>query len=119
MASGIVHEVAGRRFAAEAPGLPGVMAYGETAAQAEMRAAVVALRVIVLRQDGADTSACVPTMALAVRASWGTIWRAGGVGRYVAVRGVACLAAAWLNTAAGCALSDPYAMASLAAGFSP
>jgi hypothetical protein len=120
MASEIVREVAGRRFAAQAPGLPRVMAYGETAAQAEMRAAVVALRVMVLQQDGADTSACVvPAMALAVRASRGTIWRADGVGRYVAVRGVACLAAAWLNTAAGCALSDPYAMASLAAGSLP
>jgi hypothetical protein len=95
------------------------MAYGETAAQAEMRAAVVALRVMVLQQDSADTSACVPVMALAVGASRGTIWRADGVGRYVAVRGVACLAAAWLNTASGCALNDPYAMASLAAGCLP
>jgi hypothetical protein len=69
MASEVVRKVAGRRFAAEAPGLPGVMAYGETAAQAQMRAAVVALRVTVLQESGADTSACVPTMASAVRSA--------------------------------------------------
>ena len=119
MASEVVREVAGRRFAAEAPGLPGVMAYGETAAQAQMRAAVVALQAMVLREDGANTSACVPATAPAVRSARGVVWRTGGVGRYVAVRGVACLAAAWPNTAAGCTLSDPYAMASLAAGFLP
>jgi hypothetical protein len=73
----------------------------------------------VLREGGADVSAYIPAMAQAVRSGRGVIWPAGGVGRYVAVRGVACLAAAWLNTAAGCALSDPYAMASLAARCGP
>jgi hypothetical protein len=107
MVSEVVRGVAGRRFAAEAPGLPGVIAYGEMAAEAQMRAAVVALRVMVLRKDGPGTSACVPAMAPAVWSARGVVWRTGSVGRYVAVRGVACLAAAWPNTAAGCALSDP------------
>jgi hypothetical protein len=66
MASEVVREVAGRRFAAEAPGLPGVIAYGETAWQAQMRAAVVALRAIVL--DGASDRA--PPGNGAVRSSW-------------------------------------------------
>jgi len=51
MANELAREVAGRRFAAEAPGLSGVMGYGETAEQAEMRAAVVALRVKVFGAD--------------------------------------------------------------------
>lgn len=120
MASEIVRKVAGRRFVADVPKLPGVIAYGETAAQAQMRAAVTALRVVVLRESGADPNGCVLGMGSAVRPSpKGAIWRSGGVGRYVAVRGVACLAAAWLNTAWGCALSEPYAMASLSAGCLP
>ena len=43
MASEVVRKVAGRRFAAEAPGLPGVMAYGETAAQAQFESVHFAL----------------------------------------------------------------------------
>jgi hypothetical protein len=55
MASKVVREGAGPRFVAEVPGLPGVIAIGETAWQAQMRAAVVALRAIVF--DGASDSA--------------------------------------------------------------
>jgi hypothetical protein len=49
-------EVAGR-FVAKVPGLPGVIAIGETAVQAQMRAAVVALRVQVFGVDGVDDRA--------------------------------------------------------------
>jgi hypothetical protein len=55
MASKVVREGAGPRFVAEVPGLPGVVAIGETARQAQMRAAVVALRAIVF--DGASDGA--------------------------------------------------------------
>jgi len=55
MASKVVREGAGPRFVAEVPGLPGVIAIGETAWQAQMRAAVVALRAIVF--DGASDRA--------------------------------------------------------------
>jgi hypothetical protein len=108
----LVRMIARRRFVAEVPELPGVIAYGETPAQAQMRAAVTALRVV----GGADMSASVPAMALAAGPNQGAVCRADGVGRYVAVRGAVCLAAAWLHTAGRCALSDPYAMASFAAG---
>jgi hypothetical protein len=119
MASEVVSEIADRRFVAEVPGLPGVMAYGETAAQAQMRAAIIALRAMVLREDGAEASACDPAMAPAVRLDPRVIWCAAGVGRCVAVRAAAWLAAAWLTIAAGCALSDPCARASLATGCGP
>jgi predicted RNase H-like HicB family nuclease len=118
MASEVVSEIADRRFVAEVPGLPGVMAYGETAAQAQMRAAIIALRAM-LREDGAEASACDPAMAPAVRLDPRVIWRAAGVDRCVAVRTAAWLAAAWLTTAAGCPLSDPCATASLATGSGP
>src|SRR5262249_33983249 len=52
----LVRMIARRRFVAEVPELPGVIAYGETPAQAQMRAAVTALRVV----RGADMSASVP-----------------------------------------------------------
>jgi hypothetical protein len=39
------------RFVAKVPGLPGVIAIGETAEHAQMRAAVVALRAKVFRVD--------------------------------------------------------------------
>jgi hypothetical protein len=55
MASEVVREGGGSRFVAEMPELPGVIAIGETAWQAQMRAAVVALRAIVF--DGADDRA--------------------------------------------------------------
>jgi hypothetical protein len=50
MASKVVRGGAGPRFVAEVPGLPGVVAIGETARQAQMRAAVVALRAIVFER---------------------------------------------------------------------
>jgi hypothetical protein len=53
MAGKVVREAAGPRFVAEVPGLPGVIAIGETAWQAQMRAAVVALRAIVV-DDASD-----------------------------------------------------------------
>src|SRR4029077_14431173 len=86
------------------PRLPGVMAYGESAAQAQVRAAIIALRAMVIREDGAE-AACGPTMAPAVRLGQRAIWRAAGVDRCVAIRAAAWLSAAWLITAAGCALS--------------
>jgi len=46
-------EVAGR-FVAKVPGSPGVIAIGETAVQAQMRAAVVALRAKVFGADDAS-----------------------------------------------------------------
>ena len=118
MASEVVREIADRRFVAEVPGLPGVMAYGESAAQAQVRAAIIALRAMVIREDGAE-AAYDPTMAPAVRLGQRAIWRAAGVDRCVAIRAAAWLSAAWLTTAAGCALSDPCATASLAAGCGP
>jgi hypothetical protein len=50
MASEVAHTVVGR-FVAKVPGLPSVIAIGETAEQAQMRAAVVALRVKVFGAD--------------------------------------------------------------------
>jgi hypothetical protein len=47
-------KVAGR-FVAKVPGLPGVIAIGETVVQAQMRAAVVALRAKVFGADDATT----------------------------------------------------------------
>jgi hypothetical protein len=66
MASEVVREGGGSRFVAEMPELPGVIAIGETAWQAQMRAAVVALRAIVL--DGAgDRAATAGVIELARR----------------------------------------------------
>jgi hypothetical protein len=56
MTSEVVREVAGR-FVAKVPGSPGVIAIGENAAQAQMRAAVVALRARMFRADGANDRA--------------------------------------------------------------
>jgi hypothetical protein len=53
MAIEVASKVAGR-FVAKLPGSPGVIAIGETAVQAQMRAAVVALRAQVFRADGAN-----------------------------------------------------------------
>jgi len=64
MASKVVRGGAGPRFVAEVPGLPGVIAIGETAWQAQMRAAVVALRAIVF--DGASERAGTTLAATAL-----------------------------------------------------
>jgi hypothetical protein len=52
MASEVAHTVAGR-FVAKVPGSPGVIAVGETAVQAQMRAAIVSLRAKVFQADEA------------------------------------------------------------------
>ena len=69
MASKVVREGAGPRFVAKVPGLPGVVAIGETAWQAQMRAAVVALRAIVFdgASDGAATGQRRGTIELVQR----------------------------------------------------
>jgi hypothetical protein len=52
MASEVAHTVASR-FVANVPGSPGVIAVGETAVQAQMRAAVVSLWAKVFQADDA------------------------------------------------------------------
>jgi hypothetical protein len=56
MAMAMAIKVAGR-FVAKVPGLPGVIAIGDTVVQAQMRAAVVALRAKVFGADDANDRA--------------------------------------------------------------